>query len=76
VWSNDERALRKALEIALAGRTGERHNRALPMMRGVARMDSVLEQSGPTARRDVRREPPPMYLMAWLAGKLKRQRAA
>jgi hypothetical protein len=74
LWTNHERALEQAMREVLAGRTGQRHDRVVPMMRGVARMDEMPELSGPQARSDVRREAPPMYAMARLAGLMKRPR--
>jgi hypothetical protein len=44
----------------------------IPMMRGVSQMDHMLELSGPTARREVRRSAPPIYAMARLAALAKR----
>lgn len=70
LWSNDrEGVLRSALEDVVAGRTpvSERNGRLVPMMRGLAHIDEVLERSGPTAKRDLLRQAPPMYAMAKLA---------
>jgi len=78
LWSNDrEGVLRKALEQVAAGQTPakEHSGRMVPMMRGIAHMDEVLAMSGPTARRDVRRQAPPVYAMAKLAGLMRRPRA-
>lgn len=75
LWSNDrEEILRRALAEVALGRAplSEQQGRMLPMMRGVAHMDRMLERSGPTARRDVRRAAPPVYAMARLAGLAKR----
>lgn len=75
LWSNDRKAvLTDALEAVVQGRSpvGERQGRMVPMMRGIARMDQVLEKSGPTARHDVRHAAPPVYAMARLAGLTKR----
>ena len=76
LWSNDrEGVLRKALEDVANGRSPvkERSGRVVPMMRGIAHMDEMLELSGPTARRDVRRQAPPVYAMAKLAGLMRRR---
>ena len=77
LWSNDrESVLRKALQELVAGRSPaeERNGRMVPMMRGIAHMDEVLGMSGPTARRDVRRQAPPVYAMAKMAGLMRRRR--
>lgn len=79
LWSNDrEDVLRKPLEQVVAGKplAAEHQGRIIPMMRGVARMDRMLEQSGPTARRDVLRSAPPVYAMARLTELARRRRAS
>lgn len=79
LWSNDrESVLRQALEAAARGEgpLGERTARMLPMNRGRAFMDEVLERAGPTARRDALREAPPMYAMARAAGRVRRLAAS
>ena len=71
LWSNDrERVLARALEKVIAGRplVSERRGGLVPMMRGLARMDEMLQRSGPSARRDLPRQAPPMYAMARIAG--------
>jgi hypothetical protein len=71
LWANDRDAiLRDALEQVASGsrQVAEHQGRMIPMMRGVAEMDRMLERSGPTARRDVRRAAPPVYAMARMAG--------
>lgn len=76
LWSNDrEGVLRKALADVAAGRSPakERSGRVVPMMRGIAHMDEMLGLSGPTARRDVRREAPPVYAMAKVAAVMRRR---
>lgn len=76
LWSNDrEDVLRKALaEVARGGAPlSEHQGRMVPMMRGIAQMDRMLECSGPTSRRDVLRAAPPVYAMARLAGLAKRR---
>lgn len=79
LWSNDrEEVLAAALEEVIAGRSpvGERSGPIMPMMRGLARMDEMLERSGPTARRDLLRQVPPMYAMAKLTGAMQRRSRA
>jgi hypothetical protein len=76
LWSNDrERILTAALEAVARGQSpvGQHQGRVIPMMRGVAEMDRMLEMSGPTARRDVLRAAPPIYAMARLAGIARRR---
>jgi hypothetical protein len=68
LWSNDEAILRDGLEAGVQGRNaGERQPHLVPMVKGMGSMDEVLGLAGQQARRDVRREVPPMYLMARLA---------
>lgn len=74
LWSNDERPLRNALEAVAAGRSparGERQTRMVPMLRGMGEMDHVLSLAGEQARQDVLREVPPLFGLAWLAGRLQ-----
>jgi Iodothyronine deiodinase len=72
LWSNDERALRGALEAILAGGPDHpfaRDRRVVPMARGLARMDEVVRAAGPSALEDLRRETPLVYAaaeVAWL----------
>jgi len=76
LWANDRvDVLGGALEDVVAGRSpvGERSGKMVPMMRGLARMDEALERSGPTARRDLLRQVPPMYALAKLAGLASRK---
>jgi hypothetical protein len=76
LWSNDrESILSAALDAVARGRTpvGQHQGRMIPMMRGVAEMDRMLESSGPTARRDVLCAAPPVYAMARLVGLAKRR---
>ena len=65
-------------EDVVAGRSplNERSGRLVPMMRGLARMDEMLERSGPAARRDLLRQAPPMYAMARIAGLARRRERA
>lgn len=67
LWSNDEAVLREGLESVAAGgrpEPGEREPRLKPMLTGAGEMYRILGMAGEEARRDVRREVPPMYLMA------------
>ena len=69
LWANDYRTLRRALDALVAGRApGEVENKVVPMVRGLGKIDEVLSQAGGYARTDFRREVPPMYAMARLAG--------
>lgn len=68
LWSNDERALRKALRSVTEGRApGQIQSHLVPMLGGIGRMYDMLRESGPTARKDVRKQLPPMYLLARIA---------
>lgn len=67
LWSNDERALRAGLEAVLAGSRGEKQTRLVPMLTGLGKVDEILDLSGEQARRDVRREAPPLLAMARVA---------
>lgn len=73
LWSNDEHALRRGLQTALTRSRppGQIQNRLIGMLRGVGKMDEMLDLSGPTARRDVARQAPPLYAMARLASLFK-----
>ena len=52
-----------------AGRSppSERSGGHVPMMRGIAHMNEMLERSGPAARRHLLRRMPPMYAKARIA---------
>lgn len=70
LWSNDERPLRKALRAVTEGRAampGETNSHLVPMLSGMGAMYEVVQASGPTARRDVLRQAPPMWGLARLA---------
>lgn len=68
LWSNDEAILRDGLRSVLAGRSaGEREPHLIPMIKGLGSMYEVLGLAGQRALEDVRREAPPMYVMARLA---------
>ena len=74
LWANDERAMRKGLEILLHHRPPThraRNNRLLPMLRGTASMFEVLDAAGEQAKADVRRSAPPVYGLARLADALR-----
>lgn len=67
LWSNDEAVLREGLEAAAEGRRPEpaqREPRLRPMLAGIGEMYRILGLAGREARRDVRREVPPLYLIA------------
>src|ERR671911_2568827 len=65
LWSNDARGVREALQAVLAGRPfGQRESKMLAMMGGIGCMEPTLASAGPTALRDLRREVPPVYLLA------------
>lgn len=46
---------------------GQRESKTLAMMGGIGCMEPTLSSSGPTALRDLRREAPPVYLLARMA---------
>lgn len=71
LWSNERAgAIRQALKAVAAGRSpvGERTPRLLPMLRGTGVSAEVWDLAGVTAKRDVLKQAPPMYLMAQAAG--------
>jgi hypothetical protein len=71
LWANDERVMRRALGQLTDGMhlpLGEAQPRLVPMMSGLGCVEDMLELSGGHARDDLRREAPPMYAMARLAG--------
>lgn len=79
LWANYERPLRQALRKVV--RSGphpmrQHQDRMIPMMRGVANMRRVLDAAGPTARRDVLRQAPPVYAMATLMDTARRRPVA
>ena len=68
LWSNDARGVGRALESVLQQRPfGQREAKIAPVMRGVGSMKATLERAGPTALRDLRREAPPVYVLAQTA---------
>lgn len=69
LWSNDAHAMRDGLRRVLEGDAafGQKQTRLIPMISGMGSMYQVLERSGPTAKRDVLRQAPPMYAMARIA---------
>jgi hypothetical protein len=72
LWSNDEAILRDGLDAVLVGDRRRRARAAShPDDQGVGSMDEVPDLAGQQARRDVRREAPPMYLMARLASEYR-----
>ncbi|MDP9373633.1 MAG: hypothetical protein M3Q65_14510 [Chloroflexota bacterium] len=72
--SNQERVLRKGIEDALFRQPpglGENRSRAVPLAKGLGSMCEALDLAGKEAKRDIRRELGPVYLMAVLAGALR-----
>ncbi|MDQ4076152.1 MAG: redoxin domain-containing protein [Chloroflexota bacterium] len=70
LWSNDYGALRAGLEAIISGRPspiGERWSLVVPALKGLGVMDEVLDLAGQQARRDFRREVPPVYALVRLA---------
>jgi hypothetical protein len=60
--------MRDGLAAVLGGDSaGEREPHLIPLIKGVGSMDEVPDLAGQQARRDVRCQTPPMYLMARLA---------
>lgn len=74
LWANDERALRKGLEILLHHRhptRRPRNNRVVPLLRGTGSMYEVLDAAGEEAKADMRRSVPPVYGLGRLANVLR-----
>ncbi|MBW3660442.1 MAG: hypothetical protein KY397_02260 [Gemmatimonadetes bacterium] len=74
LWANDLAALSEGLDDLAAGRTleiRERESKVVPMVRGMGKMHDVLSLAGPQALKDVRREAPPIWLLAWMAGRFR-----
>lgn len=68
LWANHVRHLERALEALARGEApGDDQSKAVPMLRGLGRIDEVLAASGGYARADLAREAPPMFAMARLA---------
>src|SRR5919198_1156104 len=72
LWSNDVGRVEEALRAAARGeplpeRHRESQRKAAPMMRGLGCMRETFRVAGGEAARDVAREVPPMYGLAWLA---------
>jgi hypothetical protein len=69
LWTNDERALRKGLRAATQGDgIGEQaQTHVVPMISGMGKMYEMLRMSGPTAKKDLMKQVPPMYAMARIA---------
>lgn len=69
LWANHLRHLETALEaLARGAPVGDDESKAVPLLRGLGRIDEVLTESGGYARDDFAREVPPMFAMARLAG--------
>lgn len=68
LWANHIRHLERALEaLARGAPVGDDQSKAVPMLRGLGRIDEVLAESGGYARTDFAREVPPMFALARLA---------
>lgn len=68
LWANHIRHLERALEALARGEpVGDDESKAVPMLRGLGRIDEVLAESGGYARTDFAREVPPVFAMARLA---------
>lgn len=65
LWSNDEAGLRRAIHALLAhGEHDQYESMMIPMLRGMGCMYPVLESAGPKALDDLKREVPPVFLLA------------
>ncbi len=72
--SNHERVLRRGIEDAVfrqPPRIGENRSRVVPLAKGLGSMCEALDLAGEEAKRDIRRELPPVYYMACIAGVLR-----
>ncbi len=70
VSSSDGRVLREGLEALLSRQPlpiGERQPRVVPLLKGLGMTGEILDLAGREARRDFRRELPPVYALARLA---------
>ncbi|GAC1535380.1 MAG: hypothetical protein NVS2B9_00570 [Myxococcales bacterium] len=68
LWANHLSHLEHALEALARGEpVGDDESKAVPLLRGLGRIDEVLAESGGYARDDFAREVPPMFAMARLA---------
>lgn len=75
LWANDEGAMRRGLDTLLRRRLpprGQQNNRIVPMLRGLGSMYETLALAGEEAKADVRRQAPPVYALARLAGAFRR----
>jgi hypothetical protein len=70
LWANDPRALRRALDAALAGDRTEIENRVAPMLRGTGCMYEIWDAAGGHAKTDVLQQAPPVYLSGSIARRL------
>jgi len=73
VSSSNARVLREGLRATVARRplaARERQPRVVPLLKGLGSMHEVLGLAGEEARRDLRKELPPVYLLARLAALL------
>lgn len=72
LWSNDSLGVRKAIRAVLEGHApGQIESKAEAMFRGLGAMQPTLAAAGPGALRDLRREAPPLYALAYLAAAFK-----
>lgn len=73
LWANDTRAVRNAVHAFASGRppeAPESQAKMAAMLRGIGHMYDILRISGEQAKRDFARAVPPIYGLAWLAGRL------
>lgn len=68
LWSNDPAGVRSALDTLLAGGApGQSEAKMVPMLSGLGSMKPVLTTAGTVALDDVKREAPPLFVLAQTA---------